>query len=213
MNAFVFKPTNDFIGKFSIRKLEDIPRELPGFLSANTVPLNSYVEASGHKLKIVSLAPLTLHDESGKEISMAVNPEASSPHSPLEIAAFFLCGGFLVLAGAVAGGGLAGAGLEIFLRTNYPASAANSPAILLSIASLIGIGLAALGSFVAKQDNPPVWFLLITGIVPGFLLSQGWYAIHGGTAAKKGLQATGLNRAIIITIGVILLLSLSIFNK
>ena len=68
MKAFVFQPSNEFIGKFTVQNVESIPDEVRRFVASHdSVPLYSYVEASGQKWTIVNLDPLQLRTGSWKQ--------------------------------------------------------------------------------------------------------------------------------------------------
>ena len=63
MNAFVFKPSNELIGKFFVRDSDSIPDGLRRFLADHDpVPPDSYVELSGRKWTIASTEPCRLEE-------------------------------------------------------------------------------------------------------------------------------------------------------
>jgi hypothetical protein len=65
MNVFVFKPSNELIGKFPVESSADIRRALDQFLKNHvTIPECSYAEVDGKTWTITNRAPLTL--ESGR---------------------------------------------------------------------------------------------------------------------------------------------------
>jgi hypothetical protein len=145
------------------------------------------------------------------------------PTPASEIAAFFLCGSVLNLVGAALLGLFATMGLEPLLpsttvihpdgtRGDAPEVAHGNLVIVLIVAPIVAIGLTTVGFFVAKRATIPFWYVFITGIIPGFLLFQGWAAVHAALAAKKGLQVSGLRRVIIITAVVGLFVAMGVFR-
>ena len=101
MNAFVFKPTNEFIGKFDFANFEVIHAEVQRFLAKHkTLPLCSYIEASGRAWTIVSLAPLRLVDgivsqeKVDREWPREAEPERRE-QIPLALFPCFQCGSSL----------------------------------------------------------------------------------------------------------------------
>jgi hypothetical protein len=65
MKAFVFTPTNQNIGNFSIQDPEKVPDAFQNFMLSNPpVPIGSYIEASGRKWTVVSQNPLQLLENS-----------------------------------------------------------------------------------------------------------------------------------------------------
>lgn len=75
MKAFVFKPTDEFIGKFDVESLDDVPTELEKFLAdKKAVPTFSYVEVSGKTWTIVSQQPFRLQDGTAKERTTPEQP-------------------------------------------------------------------------------------------------------------------------------------------
>ncbi len=63
MKAFIFEPSNKFIGKLDVGSLDEIPDKVREFhVSNKSVPIYSYVEASGKTWTIVSLDPFQLDD-------------------------------------------------------------------------------------------------------------------------------------------------------
>ena len=68
MTAFVFKPTNELVGKFKISDAEELSAKLQIFLSARSqIPVNSYVEVNGQSWTITGLEPFEL--TSGRGLS------------------------------------------------------------------------------------------------------------------------------------------------
>lgn len=98
MKAFVFKPTNEFIGKFDVASLDDVPTEFEKFLADKKVVAPfSYVEVSGKTWTIVSQQPLRLQDGTVKE---RPTPEQPPDTAPLPVARIFRAIiGFIVGAG------------------------------------------------------------------------------------------------------------------
>ncbi len=139
------------------------------------------------------------------------------PSSTSEIRAFLVCGSLLILVGA---GVLYLFSLMAFEGLWHMSGSLESQRTLylyvgLVVAGIVAIGLTVGGFFVARQRAIPFWYVFVTGIIPGFLLFQGWASIHAGRAARKGLQVIGLRRVIIITVIVGLLLAamaISLFN-
>lgn len=81
MKAFVFKPTNELLGKFDFRSFDELATKLQQFLAnTGTIPLNSYIEASGRTWTIVSQHPVQLADG---RIIVDVGLEAETPTSTL----------------------------------------------------------------------------------------------------------------------------------
>lgn len=75
MKAFVFKPTNEFFGKFVIRSEQALPEELKKFLVSHpTVPKFAYLEVESKAWTILSLDPLQL-------VSGIVRQEQSKPRN------------------------------------------------------------------------------------------------------------------------------------
>ena len=63
MNALVFKPSGESIGKFEITSIEELPEKLTEFLATGVrTPLHSYVEAGGQSWTIIGLNPLNLRE-------------------------------------------------------------------------------------------------------------------------------------------------------
>ena len=61
IKVFVFKPTNEFLGKFKVEKLEDVSVGFAKFFAeASAIPLFAYLEAVGQTWTVVSLEPLQL---------------------------------------------------------------------------------------------------------------------------------------------------------
>ena len=63
MKAFVFKPNNEFIGKFDVASINDVPTAFEMFMyDKKSAPIFSYVEVSGMTWTIVSQQPFRLQD-------------------------------------------------------------------------------------------------------------------------------------------------------
>jgi hypothetical protein len=63
MKAFIFKPSNEFIGKLSVTSNDQLPDELKKFLAhAGPVPAYSYVEMSGRTWTVTGQEPLQLQE-------------------------------------------------------------------------------------------------------------------------------------------------------
>ncbi|MGA9987141.1 MAG: hypothetical protein WA383_15870 [Terriglobales bacterium] len=121
-----------------------------------------------------------------------------------EITAFLLCGTLLILVGAASAGGGAVIALDRFERllpssTDNPGGVDSNELIAWVVASIAAVGYTVLGFFIARREAMPFWYKVVSGYLPGFLLFQGWAAIHAGLAAKKGLQVHGLRRVIMLS--------------
>jgi len=130
------------------------------------------------------------------------------------IPAYFVCGSLLTIIGAAI---LYIFSLMAFESLWHLAGSVESERTTylvagLVIAAIAAVGLTIVGFFVTKGNAMPFWYIFVTGIIPGFLLLQGWAAIHAGLAARKGLQVSGLRRVVIITVVVGLLLGMGVFN-
>lgn len=63
MRAFIFKPSNEFIGKVSVTSADQLPEQLKAFLvNAGPVPPHSYIEMSGKTWTITGQEPLELQE-------------------------------------------------------------------------------------------------------------------------------------------------------
>lgn len=129
-----------------------------------------------------------------------VNPQ-------IQIRAFFLCGSLLIFAGA---GVLYMFSLMAFESLWHLSGSVESErtfylAAGLVVAAIATVGLTVVGFFVTRKNGTPLWYAIICGIIPGFLLLVGWGAIHAGLAKRKGLQVAGLRRVVTITAVVALL--------
>ncbi len=63
MNAFIFKPSNESVGKIKIDTFDELLEKLAAFRASNPeFPTYSYIEASGRTWTIVSLDPLQLKE-------------------------------------------------------------------------------------------------------------------------------------------------------
>jgi hypothetical protein len=114
---------------------------------------------------------------------------------------FFLCGTLLILTGAGLLYLFATVGFEHQLGDN----AHNHLSLGLLLAAIVTAGLTVVGFFVSKKGKFPIWYGLISGVIPGFLLLSGWNAIHDGFAQKRGSQVAGLRGIVILTVIVALL--------
>ena len=137
----------------------------------------------------------------------------STPAS--EIGAFLLCGSLLTLIGAGILYVFSLMGFESLWHLSGSLESQRTFFLIagLVVATIATAGLTAVGYFVTRRKAVPFWFLFITGIIPGFLLFQGWAAIHAGLAGRKGLRVTGLRRVIIITVVVGLILAMGVYRS
>ncbi len=64
MTIFVFLPTNEFVGRLSVKNYDQIPEALTGFLKIykGVVPPGSYLERNEDSWTIVSLDPLEIRE-------------------------------------------------------------------------------------------------------------------------------------------------------
>jgi hypothetical protein len=92
---------------------------------------------------------------------------------------------------------LAGAGVEylfammafesVWRASGHPELAGTSFLISLglTIAALATLALIAIGYFASKQKQPPIWYFIISGILPGILLFAGWKLVRAGLASRS----------------------------
>ena len=79
MNVFIFNPSNEFLGKFNVGSLQDVPWRFSEFHASNqSIPPFSYLEADGKTWTVVSLEPLELQD--GR-----ISPRTSSTDRPAPV--------------------------------------------------------------------------------------------------------------------------------
>ena len=55
----------------------------------------------------------------------------------------------------------------------------------LAFAALVTLALIVIGYFASKQKQPPVWYFVISGILPGILLFAGWRLFRAGLASRS----------------------------
>jgi hypothetical protein len=83
VNATVFKPSGELIGKFEIASVEEIPEKLPQFLATGVrTPLDSYVEAGGQSWTIIGLNPVNLREG---HVARRVAQSQKSRHRNVEV--------------------------------------------------------------------------------------------------------------------------------
>lgn len=136
MKAFVFMPSNEFIGKFNIATTEELPEKLQAFLaSKRSLPPNSYVEASGRTWTIVALDPLKLSDG---RVSPAPTVAPATPQRPIDKAAAIR----LLVSGLVLC--VIGIGITIYTKITAPTNG-GSTHLIASGPIIFGIGMFAKG--------------------------------------------------------------------
>ena len=63
MKAFIFKPSNEFIGKFTVENAEQVPEEFRKFVERNRfVPIHCYIEIADRRWTVMSIDPLRLQE-------------------------------------------------------------------------------------------------------------------------------------------------------
>jgi hypothetical protein len=63
MNALVFKPSRELIGRFEVASAEELPEKLQAFVASGVrVPMRSSVEAFGQAWTIVGFNPIQLRE-------------------------------------------------------------------------------------------------------------------------------------------------------
>jgi hypothetical protein len=83
MKVFLFKPSNELLGKFSVEDIDQVAHELRKYAAQHpSIPAYSYVEASGRSWTIVCYEPFELKE--GRIFPPAKIKEASPPLTPLE---------------------------------------------------------------------------------------------------------------------------------
>src|SRR3954463_11837674 len=74
MKVFVFKPSNEFIGKFQIEHVDELRAKLEQFLQQHqSTPTGSYLEVSGRVWTLIAADPLEFKE------GRVSNPSAEIP--------------------------------------------------------------------------------------------------------------------------------------
>jgi hypothetical protein len=80
MDVFIFKPTNEFHGKFCVQRIDEVLPGIEAFLkNRGLAPIGSYVEAAGKVWTVTNYGPLRI--EEGRIQTLKSNSEQSTAQS------------------------------------------------------------------------------------------------------------------------------------
>src|ERR1700722_14263437 len=111
---------------------------------------------------------------------------------------FFVCGAILVLLGTALLGLFAAIGAEgLIAAAGPPQSIVDSqneivpnpawdaytksafPLLVIAVGCpLVAIVGCGIGYFACRRKAPPTWYIVVFGLIPGFILAVGWGAVH-----------------------------------